>query len=109
MPVDVTLPPIRIGFEYSVEVDFPAGFLQAGEGVRTKLRRYVGDTEVAIPTDSRDGDIVTWELSEMQTGDMPPGQYQAEAEIYDTANPGMSGTILTDNRYIIDCNRSPSE
>jgi hypothetical protein len=105
---DTKLPPIRIGFGYTVEIDYPAGFLAAGEGVRTKLRRWVDDTAF-VPTDTRNVDTVLWELTEEQTADMPVGEYYAEAEIYDTANPAATGVLLTDNRYVFLCDHSPSE
>lgn len=106
---EVRLSDIRIGFPYTVELDFPAGFLQAGEGVRTKFRRYVGDLNPVVPVDTRTGDTVTWELSEAQTGGMLPGSYIAEAEIYQTAFPADPGIPLTTNRYIADCDHSPAE
>jgi hypothetical protein len=107
--VDKLLPPIRIGHPYSVEIDYPGGFLVAGESVRTKLRRYIGDTSPVVPTDSRAGDTVTWELSAAQTAALEPAQFYAEAEIYVEASPADPGTFLTDNRYIIRCTHSPSE
>src|SRR4051794_15766642 len=97
---DIPLASIRIGYSYSVEIDFPAGFLQVDESVRTRFRRYVGDPLVVTPTDSRTGDNVTWELTEAQTADMAPGTYYAESELYDTTDPGTKGEILTDNRYV---------
>lgn len=106
---EVPLSAIRIGFGYAVEIDFPPGFLAAGESVRTKFRRFIGDAAPVVPTDARVADTVTWELTEAQTAGMTPGTYIAEAEVYDTANPTLKGTILTNNRYIADCDHSPAE
>ena|SRR5690348_1941194 len=109
---DVPLPPIRPGYGWSVEIDYPAGFLQAGEGVRTKLRRYVGDPDPVVPGDSRDADPatkITWELTEAETANLPAGTYYAEAEIYTVATPADKGQFLTDNRYVIRCQDSVSE
>jgi hypothetical protein len=106
---EVRLSAIRIGFPYTVEIDFPAGFLQAGESVRTKFRKYAGDPNPVVATDDRVGDAVTWELTEAQTAAMESSTYVCEAEVYDTAAPELKGTILTNNRYIADCYESPSE
>lgn len=106
---EVRLSAIRIGFPYTVEIDFPAGFLAAGEGVRTKLRRYAGDPSPIVPADDTVGNVVTWELTEAQTAAMLPGTYIAEAEVYETATPASKGIPLTSNRYLIDCDHSPAE
>lgn len=106
---EVRLSAIRIGFPYTVEIDFPAGFLAAGEGVRTKFRRFLGDPSPVVPTDDRAGDSVTWELTEAQTSAMEPGTYIAEAEVYETATPLVRGVPLTNNRYIADCDHGPEE
>lgn len=106
---EVRLSAIRIGFDYTVQIDFPTGFLAAGEGVRTKFRHFVGDAAAFAPVDSRLGDSVTWELTAAQTAGMTPGTYIAEAEIYDTATPLVKGIPLTTNRYIADCDHSPAE
>lgn len=106
---EVRLSAVRIGFPYTVEIDFPSGFLAAGESVRTKFRRFVTDTSPVVPTDERVGDAVTLELSEVQTADMIPGTYIAEMEVYETAAPEIKGVLLTNNRYILDCDHSPAE
>lgn len=103
---DIPLAPIRIGYPYSVQLDFPAGFLQAGEGVRTRLRRFVGDLPIEV-VDERDGDSIIWSIED--TSAIPAGQYLAEGEIYDTADPATAGTMLTDNRYTINAQHSVSE
>jgi hypothetical protein len=105
---EVRLSDIRIGFPYTVQIDFPAGFLEADEGVRTKFRHYE-DAEPILPADDRVGDSVTWELTEAQTALMVPGTYTAEAEVYDITVPELKGTILTNNRYRADCDHSPAE
>lgn len=109
---DIPLPPIRPGYGWSVQINYPAGFLQLGEGVRTKLRRYVGDPDPVIPDDSRNADPatqITWDLTEADTVDLLPGTYYAEAEIYTVADPTSKGQFLTDNRYVIRCDHSVSE
>lgn len=106
---EVRLSAVRIGFPYTVEIDFPAGFLAAEESVRTRFRRFTGDTVFVEPTDARVGDTVTWELVEAQTATMEPGTWIAEAEVYDTTAPELKGIPLTNNRYILDCAHSPSE
>ena len=106
---EVHLSAIRIGFPYTVEIDFPTGFHAEGEGVRTKFRRYVGDPDPIVPEDTRDGDVVTWELAESQTATMLPGTYIAEAEVYETATPEFRGVPLTNNRYIAECDYAPEE
>lgn len=106
---EVRLSAIRIGFPYTVEIDFPAGFLAAGESVRTKFRRFLGDPAPIVPADDRVGDVVTWELTEVQTVAMTPGTYIAEAEVYEEAMPATRGVPLTNNRYIADCDYGPEE
>lgn len=106
---EVRLSAIRIGFPYTVQIDFPSGFLAAGENVRTKFRRYVGDPSPVVPAATRAGDSVTWELTEVQTSAMTPGTYIAEAEVYDEAAPATKGVPLTNNRYIADCDHGPEE
>lgn len=106
---EVRLSAIRIGFPYAVDVNFPAGFLLAGESVRTKFRRHLEDPAPVVAVAARNGDTVTWTLTKEQTADMAPGSYIAEAEIFTTATPLVKGQPLTTNRYIADCDYSPAE
>lgn len=103
------LPPIRIGFDYSIGLGFPAGFLAAGESVRGKLRKFAGGPEVAQFTSSRLGDEVTLSLLTAQTAAMKPGEHLLEPIIYKIADPGDGEIPLTDNLFIISADYSPSE
>lgn len=105
---EVRLAAIRIGFDYSVDITFPPGFLGVSDSVRMSLRRYVGDASPVAMADDRVGDTVTLTLTATQTVDMLPGSYIGEAIVYDTTDPTIE-TPLTNNRYIADCDYSPSE
>ena len=106
---EVRLAELRIGFDYSVDINFPPGFLQADEGVRGALRAFPGGPAVATFADSRAGDTITWSLTSADTLDISPAEYISEAIIYDTLNPGVGEIPLTDNVYILAANFSPSE
>lgn len=106
---EVRLSDVRIGFPYTVEITFPAGFLAAEESVRMKFRRYVGDPDPVVLDDTRAGDSITLELTEAQTADMVPCSYIGEAIVYTPAAPLDPGIPLTNNRYIANCDYSPSE
>lgn len=103
------LPPIRIGFDYSIGLEFPAGFLAAGESVRANLRRFAGGPIEAQFTPDRVGDVVTLSLLTAQTDLLEPGEFLLEPIVFKTASPGVSETPLTENQYIITADYSPSE
>lgn len=105
---EVRLGSIRIGFDYVVEVDFPTGFLEVDEAVRMKLRRFNSDPDEVVMADERVGDTVTLSLTAAQTALMKPCSYIGEAVVYKPATPGVDEIPLTNNRYIADCDYSPS-
>lgn len=104
---EVRLTALRIGFPYVAELDFPSGFLAAGESVRGTLTRFHGDPTAVLFASDRVGDVVTWELTEAQTAGLVPGSYVVEAEVFETATPLIKGVPLTSNRYILDCDYVP--
>lgn len=106
---EVRLSDIRIGFDYSVEIDFPAGFLAPEESIRMKLRRHVDDQAPFEMADDRVGDTITLSLDAAQTSQMIPCTYIGEAVVYQPATPADAGIPLTNNRYVADCDKSPSE
>lgn len=107
---EVRLGAVRIGFEWSAEVKFPVGFLGATESIRMKFRRYTGDLNpIQLLDEKVDGETIDLSLTAAQTADMVPSTYIGEAVVYDTADPGFDQIPLTNNRYLIDCDYSPSE
>lgn len=101
---EVRLSDVRIGFAYSVDITFPAGFLDVGDGVRMSLRRWAGEAVPVVMADVRTGDTVNLSLTPEQTSTMKPGTYIGEAVVYN----GADETVLTNNRYLLDCDYSPS-
>jgi hypothetical protein len=106
---EVRLSDIRRGFAWSATISFPPGFLAVGESVRMKLRRSVDDTSPVACTSNRVGDDVTLSLAAGVTAGMERASYTGEAVIYKPLEPGFSQIPLTNNRYIVDCDDSPSE
>jgi hypothetical protein len=106
---EIRLASIRIGFDYAVEIDFPVGFLEAEESIRMKLRRFNEDPVAIEMLSERTGDTITLSLTAAQTADMIPCSYVGEAVVYQPDFPAEPEVPLTNNRYIADCDHSPSE
>ena len=107
---EVRLGAVRIGFPYSIEVQVPVGFLEASQSLRMKLRRYAGDpAPIELTSEKLDGQSVQLSLTAAQTVDMLPGTYVGEAIVYDTLDAGVPEIPLTNNRYLAECDYSPSE
>lgn len=73
-----------------------------------KLRRFNEDPVVFEMASERVGDTVTLSLTAAQTADMVPCSYIGEAIVYQPDFPGEPEIPLTNNRYIADCDFSPS-
>ena len=100
---------IRIGFAYAVDLNFPAGFLEAEESIRARLRKYPGAPDPVTFDSERVGDSVTISLTAEQTSTLLPGSYITEAVVYQPLSPGVDEQPLADNVYLIDADYSPSE
>ena len=106
---EVVLDPIRAGFDWSCDIEYPAGFLAGDESVRMKLRRFVGSSEAFACDSIRTGDTVSLSLAGAVTDLMTEGTYIGEAVIYKPLDAAQPEIPLTTNRFLVDCDRSPSE
>lgn len=96
--------PIAIGYAWACPLDFPAGFLQAGDEVRADFRS-LPEAETAFVADAvRDGTRVTLALTAEQTATMKHGaRYyadlilvtQADGEVPANARLAVVARMLT--------------
>lgn len=106
---EVRLPNLRIGFPYGATVQFPTGFLAAGESCRAKLRKYPGQEPApATFATARVGDDIELDLTALQTAALEPGTYLTELIIYVPDTPSIPEIPVADNTFRIEVDHSPS-
>jgi hypothetical protein len=106
---EVRLTPIRPGFDWSVDIEYPSGFLAVDESVRMNLRPYADSAAEAVCSSQRIGDTVTLSLDAAQTALLQLGTLIGEAVIFKPTDPFYHEIPLTTNRFLVECEPSPSE